>query len=123
MTTGEETIAVPPICLHHQHELIVLRLHILATEPWRVALIVANLLLFQAFIALPATQKRADTGDSLSDILTEAGCLACASPPGTFDAVANVLKKGISHASQVSQRKVIDDDWEPHFRSARPLMN
>lgn len=105
------TIHIQRLCARHEHELVVHRLQIPEDGPWLVAVVTAQILLFQWASADDAIWKRAERdAANLTLVLAEIGCLACRYVPG-FDAAVRVLQKGIDHAAMVAQGKASDPEW------------
>jgi hypothetical protein len=106
-------VMAQPLCERHQAYLVN---HVLPTredEPWRAVIIVANLLFFQAITADKGFHARCGgDAESMSLILAELGPSCCAVRDSVQDRIWKVMAKGISHAAQVSQRKVIDPNFD-----------
>lgn len=70
-------VEVPPLCSKHQRR-VVTRLAVGPEGPWRAALLVTNMLLFQRASQDIMVHKRAGNRvEELSLVLAEIGCLAC----------------------------------------------
>lgn len=104
-------IVVPDLCDPHKHELIVRRLRVPRTGPWRATIVVAQVLLAQRGMSSRRIHRRIG-GDpqQYSVVLAEIGCLACWDKDG-FRRVVRVLRRGLSHAGAVSQLRAEDPDW------------
>lgn len=104
MAVNKDPIIIPDICKKHQHQLIVWDLKIMPDGPWMSAVVVANILLFQGLMFERIVNKPKE--------ITVLGCLGCKAP-NVWDKMVKVMKKGFSHAAQVSQMKIEDPDWYP----------
>lgn len=110
----ESAVRVPAMCYKHRNDLIVHQLQIREDGPWMAIESIAGIALFQAVAADGRVWKRAGgKQENLSLVLAEIGCPACWIPD-EYQRVVRLLKKGISHASAVLQRRVKDPDW-PHL--------
>jgi len=114
----KDAIRVPQLCSRCLHELVVVELEIKESSPWKAAIVVANILLFQQASNEPSIWRRAEQQvENLSLILAEIGCLGCAFDRKPWERVVRIMKRGISHASKVSRGEIADPD---HPNLAKP---
>jgi len=106
----QDAVMIPSLCETHKRK-VVHGLGIPAHGPWMVAVVTAQILLFQ-FATLDKEVWDAAEGDTakLSRVLAGYGCLACKYYKG-FGKAMVILRKGVSHAAQVAQGKICDPDW------------
>jgi hypothetical protein len=109
----KEFTAVPPLCAQHTSVLIHRVLMLKPEDPWQSALVICNILLFQAAMADQRVHDRTE-GDmaNMSLVLAELGPLCCALRTGILDRIFGVMRKGLTHAALVTQRKVADPDFD-----------
>ena len=101
-------IWVPDMCRAHQAELVQ-RLRIPESGPWRVAIIVTQIRLFQTATACDRVWQRCGLTESgerdvadLSLVLAEIGCLACFDRSAFQETVDLIRTHGLSHVAQLS---------------------
>lgn len=106
-------IAIPPMCEQHTSHLVHQVMHFKHRDPWRAAIVTAQILLFQAATADQRLHQRSEgDANNLSLILAEFGPLCCALRDGVVQKVWRVMKKGLTHAASVSRRTVVDPDFD-----------
>lgn len=100
---SEVTIAIPQLCREHQLQ-IVQHLGIGEDGPWRVTIVVMNMLLFQAATENDMVWARCSLlpdgsrdHDDLSLVLAEIGCLACFQPGKLENALRITAQKGLTY--------------------------
>lgn len=83
------------------------------SDPWKAAAVICNLLLFQALTADERVHARTEGKlENMSMVLAEIGPPCCAVRDSVLERVFTVMRKGLTHASKVSQRKVFDPDFD-----------
>lgn len=108
MSTNTQ-ITVPQLCRFHQQRLV-RKLAIGPEGPWGTAIVIANILLFQAATENERVWQRCGTLENgradesaLSLVLAEIGCLACFQRE-KFSAVLRLMKqKGLNEAARISR--------------------
>lgn len=120
------TVVVPQLCQKHQRALIQ-RLMIPESGPWRVAIITAQIMMFQAAVANDVVWQRCSAladgqpnSEDLSLVLAEIGCLACFEREGWLRVLRIMGTKGIRYAAQVAQKQIEDADWPYLTPKAKP---
>jgi hypothetical protein len=117
----ESAIVIPDMCNLHQST-IVHGLRLRQRDPWKVAIVIANMMLFQAASAGDVIWKRAANADGsepspkdVSLVLAEIGCLGCLDNRN-FQRVFTILRKyGLSDAAKIS-RGELDSPFWPYFK-------
>ena len=84
------TIVVPNMCQKHQR-LLVQQLGLGPNDTWRAAIVMAQIVLFQAATAHPSTYER--IGGDITRI-SELGCLACDRPDAFGEIIETTKTKG-----------------------------
>lgn len=101
---------VPPYCPACGAWLVGPRLAIPESGPWRVAIVVSQVLIFQQITARKDFMARCDRKiENATLILAEYGCPGCAFPEELLR-VGRIMVKGLDHAAAVSQGKVKDPE-------------
>ena len=117
----DNAIVLPSLCEAHQ-ALILHNLRMGPTEPWKAALVVANLMLFQITSAGDVMWQRAKREDGetptsadVSLVLAEMGCLACFSHKNLERVLTIFRKHGLQGAAKISQGQLESPHW-PYFK-------
>lgn len=110
---SQPLIVVPQMCQQHTAQLVHQVMHLKPHEPWRAAIVIAQTLLFQAATADQRLHQRSE-GEvgNLSLVLAELGPLCCALRDSVVQRVWRVMEKGLTHASGVSRRTVVDPEFD-----------
>ena len=95
---ASEQIEPAPLCQTHQY-LLVHQLGIPPTGPWRAAIIMATIALFQATTAEPGVYEK--LGGDISRI-KELGCLGCYRP----DVFGELVDAGLDGMKTVGERYI-----------------
>lgn len=118
----DDAVMIPDLCERHLSDLVRRRLRMHDHEPWRAAVVVAQLLLFtwttgdRRFLA--RTEERTE---NFSLVLAEIGCLACFDR-AAYGRVCRLMRKlGVDGAARVAQQKASDPDWPIEARSRGEL--
>jgi len=104
-----QPIMVPSLCDRHLHELVIRRLKMPESGPWRSRVVIAQILLFQWTATDPRFWKRCgktqDERDvaAMNIVVAEIGCLACWSPRG-FRVIWNMMRDDLDAAVAASKR-------------------
>lgn len=112
-------VEIPQVCREHQRKMCE-RLRIGPDDPWLASLVTLQLLLFRAAMHDEGITKRVggDT-ESISLVLAELGCLACARHDD-FRRALIVMRKGGMYAAQVARGEVYDADFGIPIPPAKP---
>jgi hypothetical protein len=106
-------VRMPDLCYRHQYDLVRRRLHLEETDPWRAAIIEAQMLLLQAALVHPSVQARSEGNPlNLSIVLAEIGCLACFLPQDYRTAVVLIKDPNVKTGDLI-YRRAKDPRW-PH---------
>ena len=105
-------IYIKNICKKHQEILLINKLHLTAKDPYMATQFIAELLLFQGSLMGDSRVHKRTGGDmgQMNLVLAEIGCLACFDRD-LFKRVVGVMRKGLTHAAQVSQGKANDREF------------
>lgn len=112
MTDKNPQILVPEMCKTHQG-LLIGQVGIPESGPWRVAIIIAQVALFQGTTAHPDTYPRLD-GDVMN--IGRLGCLACFRPDCFGEIVAAMQagpEWGFDKVKALGEKWVNDAHWGP----------
>lgn len=113
----KDAIVVPQMCEQHQAALVA-KLRFTPTDPWQMAIMVAQIMLFQNASNKEWVWQRCSLlpdgkrdGKDLSLVLAEIGCLACLDTDA-FRRLSNImLKRGVRYAAQLSRGEIEDAYW------------